>query len=150
MTAKDLGFYQNVYPFIKNYYVYLKKGNVVLEPGVYRDSKFAHTTIHEGDHLSYVSWMEMLNNGYEGQFVKIPKSDSQGTLAYIRSFKGDKTEQKPGSIVVLLDTEKLLEVIRNVRDYNGGEVMILDEQNQLLLSYSGKIVDPNLLPGYWS
>lgn len=146
MTVKDLAFFQNVYPFIKNFYVYWKNGDIVLLPGVYRDSKLAHRTIHEGDNITYDLWLELMHTTHMGKFLKIQSSDPQGsTLAYVQSFKGDMGEAPPGTVVVLLDTAKLLEIISNVEDFSGGEVMILDEMNRVLLSSSKTKTDPYLL-----
>ncbi|WP_028612307.1 AraC family transcriptional regulator [Paenibacillus harenae] len=146
MTAKDLGLYQTLYPFIKNYYVYWKKGDVVLLPGVYRDSKLAHSDIHGNDRISYDLWMDLLNSHYEKRFLKIQgKMADESTLAYIHSFQGDPLAEPPGTAVVLLDTVKLLDVIRNLTEFSGGEVMILDEMNRVLLSSSGAHTDSMLL-----
>ncbi|WP_199615929.1 AraC family transcriptional regulator [Paenibacillus alkalitolerans] len=146
MTAKELGLYSNFYPFVKNFYVYWREGQIVLLPGVYRDLQLGHNTIHEGERLSYELWMELLNTYFNGRFLKLKRSDSQGSaLAYIHSFKGDKGDPPLGAIVVLLDTDKLLKVISSVQAFSGGEVMLLDETNRLLLSSSGSDTDPNLL-----
>ncbi len=146
ITAKNMGLYQSLYPFVKNYYVFWREGDIVLLPGVYRDSKLAYNTINESGNISYDLWMELLNSKHEGRFLKIKGNDSElDTLAYIHSFKGENTERPPGTIVVDLDTAKLLDVIRNVQDFSGGEVMILDDTNRVLLSSSEENTDPILL-----
>ncbi|MBW4081225.1 helix-turn-helix domain-containing protein [Paenibacillus sp. S150] len=135
-TAKELAIYQSLYPSIKTYYVYWKNQDIVFEPGVYRSSKLAFETIHENETISYEIWLRILQDKNEGHFIKLENTDSPAasTLAYIHSFPGNRLEKPPGATVVLLDTSRLMETIRNVQDFSSGQAMILNRNRQVLLS----------------
>jgi AraC-like DNA-binding protein len=146
VTVKEMLQYNASYPWVKNYYVYWAKRDLVLLPGVYRNSRLAYDTIHEYDKIPYELWYEILRGRNEQRFVKLEAKEGMGSaLAYIQSFAGDVAEGPPGATVVLLDTEKLLSVIRSVQSFNGGEAMIMDRNNQVLISTGEGSFDPLLL-----
>jgi two-component system response regulator YesN len=135
MTAKEMAIYQSLYPTIKNYYVYWKNQDLVLEPAVYRNSLLAYETIHGNETITYEIWLDILQKKNTGNFIKLANKDaSASTLAYINSFPGDQMESSPGATVVLLDTSKLMETIRNVQDFSSGEVLVLNGSKQVLVS----------------
>ncbi|WP_168121173.1 helix-turn-helix domain-containing protein [Paenibacillus sp. HB172176] len=134
-TAKEMAIYQSLYTAVKTYYVYWKEQDLVFEPGVYRDSKLAFETIHENETLSYEMWLNLLQDNKSGHFIKLAgRGNSSDALAYIHSFPGDNLEGSPGASVVLLDTSQLMDTLRNVQNFSSGKVLVLNKNNQIVLS----------------
>ncbi|WP_223110474.1 AraC family transcriptional regulator [Paenibacillus sinensis] len=137
LTTKEMASYQYAYPSVKDYYIYWAKKDIVLLPGVYRSSQLAFDTVHEFDKLSYDLWKGLLTVHDQRRFIKLEHKNGQGSsLAYIYSFDGDTAETPLGASVVLLDTDKLLETISSARSFSGGEVLLIDSSNRVLISTS--------------
>ncbi|RED51201.1 helix-turn-helix domain-containing protein [Cohnella lupini] len=142
LAVKEMAIYQSLYPAIKNYYIYWKDQDLVFEPGVYRTSRLAYDTIHENETISYEIWLNLMQKKNTGHFIKLENKDpSVSTLAYIHSFPGERLESSPGATVVLLDTSRLMETIRNVQDFSSGQVFVLNQDKQVLLS-TDKSMEP--------
>ncbi|MBW7453057.1 helix-turn-helix domain-containing protein [Paenibacillus sepulcri] len=134
-TAKEISIYQSLYPSIRDYYVYWKENDLVFQPGVYRTSQLAYETIHGNEKISYEIWLNLLQEKNTGRFVKMENKDpSASTLAYIHSFPSDRLGSSPGAAVVLLDTSQLMQTIRNVQDFSSGQVLVLNQNKQVLVS----------------
>jgi len=135
MTAKEMAIYQSLYPAIKTYYVYWKNQDLVLEPGVYRDSRLAYETIHQDETISYQMWLDILKRKNSGEFIKLEnKNRTASTLAFLHSFPGEQLNGSPGTAAVLLDTSQLLETLRNVQNFSNGQVLVLNRSKQVLIS----------------
>jgi AraC-like DNA-binding protein len=140
--SQDLKLYQSFYGFIDGFYVYSVKGDFAILPGTQRSGKFAFETIHQGGELSYEGWRELVTRKNFRGFVRIPHRGGNGnlqySLAYISSFITGKDEQPVGTIVIMIDAEQLMRTIANLHAFNGGEVLILNKDNQVLVSDSQK------------
>jgi len=146
IAAKDLAIYRTLYPSIRTYYVYWRNMDLIFEPGLYRNHKLAYETIHENDAISYEIWLNLLQRKNAGSFIKLAsKDDKPSTLAYIQSFPGERLGSSPGTSVVLLDTTKLMETIRNVQAFSEGQVLVMNPEKQVLVS-----TDSNQQPLYLS
>jgi AraC-like DNA-binding protein len=138
--SQDLKLYQSSYGFVDGVYVYWAKGDLVILPGTQRSSRFAYDTLHKSQNISYEQWKTLLlKSNYRGflPIVRIGEDTvPRKALAYVSSFVTGKNEKPVGTTVIMIDEERLLDTIENLQTFNGGEVLILDKNNKVILSNS--------------
>ncbi|WP_158560922.1 AraC family transcriptional regulator [Paenibacillus contaminans] len=139
--VQELRKFKTPYAQITNYYVYYSPGDVVLSPEVMRSSKEMYDEFHKDSAFSYEAWMAMLHNQYSG-FIPLTYRDERGStrqsIAYVTHLSSKEKEKPEGTVVIYIDSDKLLHAVQNVQLFNGGEVLLLDQENRALLSSKGE------------
>ncbi|MBO9608334.1 MAG: helix-turn-helix domain-containing protein [Paenibacillaceae bacterium] len=125
--------------FADEFYIYWEAGHSVLLPGGMRDRELAFESIHQDRNWRYDDWLSLMRRkSYKG-FVPIVRTSSGvalQSLAYVNSMPAGKDQGSVGSVVILIDSERLVRTLQNVQQYNGGEVFILNGDGQILASNS--------------
>lgn len=135
--VREFRMYQTSYATIDEFYVIWAQENSVLRPGNVRDMKTAFNTIHNTGMMSYDQWKDKLKLTSNNQFLLLPHVDSSGpqtSIAYITHLPKDLNGNETGSVVVMADTERFQEAIESISGFSGGQVLVLNQDNQVLLS----------------
>jgi two-component system, response regulator YesN len=139
-ASKDLVLYKTAYTELDLFYVYLAERDILLLPGVYRDTSFAYNENHLSKDLSYEGWLDILRRNKFKGFIPMSRTNENGdsvpSLAYVNTY--DYEDGKPsGANVILIDQSKILSAIHNIEAFSKGHVLITDANNNVLVSSSG-------------
>ncbi|NOU74987.1 helix-turn-helix domain-containing protein [Paenibacillus sp. LMG 31458] len=139
-VTRDLQFYTIFYPFVDDYYIYNARTDQILTSSSIRNSRLGYELTLNGGNLSYDKWLSNVTQKGQKVYRPIERVSENGkltrSLALISSFPAAANEQPVGSVVIMIDEARLQEIVNKVQLFNGGEMFILDKDNQSLLSNS--------------
>lgn len=146
--VKEFRMYQTSYATIDEFYVTWDQTASILRPGNVRDMKTAWDTIHNTGTLRYEQWLDTINNAANNQFLLLPHADSadpQKSIAYIAHLPKDLNGKQTGTVVVMADMERFQKAMETISGFSGGQILILNHDNQVLLSNLPGSVNPDLI-----
>ncbi|MBE1446652.1 AraC-like DNA-binding protein [Paenibacillus sp. OAS669] len=137
-VTQDLKLYKSSYPSIDYFYIYYAADDVLLLPTFTRDLGLGYELMHKGGTLTYDQWLRILQQkNYKG-FIPMSWNGEDGKLrkavAFVSSYATDPGEHPIGANVILLDQARILGAIANMQFYREGQVLILNKDNQVLVS----------------
>lgn len=135
--VKDFRMYQTSYASIDEFYVTWEREASVLRPGNVRDMKTAFNTLHQTGKMTYEQWLAVIGGSEHNQFMVLPHLDSaqpNTSIAYITRLPKDLNGKETGTVVVMADTVRFQAAIESISGFSGGQVLILNRNNEVLLS----------------
>ncbi|MRN55994.1 helix-turn-helix domain-containing protein [Paenibacillus sp. LC-T2] len=135
--VKELRMYQTSYASIDEFYVTWDQEAAVIRPGNVRDLETAFNTIHNTGVMSYEQWMDTIHHSANNRFLLLPHLDSakpQTGIAYLIHLPKDLNGKETGTVVVIADIGRFQKAIESISGFSGGQVLILNEENEVLLS----------------
>jgi two-component system response regulator YesN len=136
--AMDFKMYKTFYPQITEFYVYYSPDDIGLMPGFVRSGKEVYEEVHNNPDFSYTDWQTMMTSSKKPSFVPLVYRGLNGSIhqsiAHISYLTSDLGTKPEGAVVILIDGSKLLSALQNVQLFSGGEVLVLNKENQILLS----------------
>ncbi|WP_199621183.1 helix-turn-helix domain-containing protein [Paenibacillus alkalitolerans] len=139
MITQDLKLFQTAYTSIDHFYIYYAPDNIVIQPNVYREGRFAYQLTHKTDSFRYEQWLSVVERKDAKGFIPMTRIDDDGkihrTAAYISSYESDKGTPVATN-VIMIDNRRIFHAIENMELFNQGHVGILNEDNQLLVTNS--------------
>jgi two-component system response regulator YesN len=135
--VKEFQTYQSSYASIDEFYVTWEREHAVLRSGNVRDMKTAFATLHETGQMNYDGWVKAIEGSEHNQFTVLPHTDArlnQTAIAYITHLPKDLNGRKAGTVVVMTDLARFQDAIESISGYSGGYVLILNRNNEVLLS----------------
>ncbi|WP_338042440.1 helix-turn-helix domain-containing protein [Paenibacillus alba] len=150
--VKEFRMYQTSYATIDEFYVTWDQESAVLRPGNIRDKQTAFDTIHNTGTLRYEQWLDMINHAANNEFVLLPHVDSaspQSAIAYITHLPKDLNGKQAGTVVVMADMERFQKAMESISLFNGGQILILNHDNQVLMSNLPVTDQDNLILQQW-
>ncbi|MCZ8514573.1 helix-turn-helix domain-containing protein [Paenibacillus filicis] len=139
--SQDLKLYKSAYSLIDYFYIYLPGTDKAILPGLYRDGSFTYDILHSDPGFPYAKWRSIVNqSGFKG-FLPMIRIGDDGkklkTVAYVSSYPSDKGAPTATN-VLMIDQSRILGSIENMELFNEGDVLILNKQNEVLVSNSDK------------
>ncbi|OMF30048.1 AraC family transcriptional regulator [Paenibacillus sp. FSL H8-0548] len=135
--VKEFRMYQTSYASIDEFYVTWNQESAVLRSGNVRDMETAFKTIHDTGTMSYEQWLDQIRHSKNNRFLLLPHLDSvkpQTGIAYLTHLPKDLNGEETGTVVVMADIGRFQQAIESISGFSGGQVLILNEDNQVLLS----------------
>ncbi|WP_336787149.1 helix-turn-helix domain-containing protein [Paenibacillus sp. MMO-177] len=135
--VKEFQTYQTSYASIDEFYVTWERENAVLRSGNVRDMKTAFATLHDTGRMSYDDWLAAVETSEHNQFTLLPLMDAgvtQSSIAYITHLPKDLNGRQAGTVVVMSDLARFQNAIKSISGFSGGYVLILNRNNEVLLS----------------
>ncbi|WP_211296351.1 AraC family transcriptional regulator [Paenibacillus donghaensis] len=121
--------------FIKGIYLYLKPLQSVLSSETYINDHVFYEMKHQTDTFAYEDWLELINRPQSGGYVLLPV-ENQGKIAntpsYIRSLPLQSGNVPAGTLLMPLNTEKIMTMLENIDWVEQGQVFIMDTNDQIL------------------
>lgn len=142
--TKDLLTYQTSYASIDEFYVLWEKEASVVRPGNVRDLETAFRTIHDTGEIGYGEWIDAIRHSDSNRFLLLPHLDSAAphtSIAYLTHLPKDLNGKETGTVVVMADLSRFQEAIESISGISGGQVLILNQENEVLLSNLPDSVD---------
>lgn len=151
---QDLRDYKPSYSSFYEFYIYWANGDLVILPNLYRSADMAYEDLYQGGPLTFDGWRNAVRSSSSRQYMlttlQAAGTEKRNFVNLISSFPKDSNNQPVGSVVTMIDTKQLFKAIDNVRQFNGGEVMVLNEQKQVLVSndsLDGEMLQLNNMTG---
>ncbi|WP_336771575.1 helix-turn-helix domain-containing protein [Paenibacillus sp. MMO-58] len=135
--VKEFQTYQTSYASIDEFYVTWEREHSVLRSGNVRDMKTAFATLHDTGQMSYEEWLAAVETSEHNQFTLLPLMDAgamQSSIAYITHLPKDLNGRQAGTVVVMSDLARFQNAIKSISGFSGGYVLILNRNNEVLLS----------------
>ncbi|WP_127496936.1 helix-turn-helix domain-containing protein [Paenibacillus glycanilyticus] len=135
--VKEFQTYQTSYASIDEFYVTWEREHAVLRSGNVRDMKTAFATLHDTGQMSYEDWLAAVETSEHNQFTLLPLMDAgatQSSIAYITHLPKDLNGRQAGTVVVMSDLARFQNAIKSISGFSGGYVLILNRNNEVLLS----------------
>lgn len=132
--------YQTSYSSIDEFYVTWDSGQNVLFPGSVRELHVTFDAVHNTGELTYTEWEQKLLQGSGSRFMVVPRfgtKSSNQALALVSHLPASILGKSPGTVVIMTDVTWFRKAVANILGFSGGELFILDESNQVLISNSG-------------
>ncbi|WP_135552776.1 helix-turn-helix domain-containing protein [Paenibacillus cymbidii] len=128
---KDFKLYATLNGFIDDFYVYFRHTQSVMTSRTYfADASLFYRMTFETAQLSYSQWLEQMNGLPTGAYTTLVRKNDSGseieTIAFARSVPVEEIRETPAQIVILFDTERFRQAIRNLQWVHQGAVLILD------------------------
>lgn len=146
--TQDYKLYKSAYASVDLFYTYIADNDKVILPGAVWDASFAYQTLHSNAAFSLDRWSSVLNQKVYKGFRPMVRIDEDGkilkTAAYVSTFLSDK-EGELAANVIMIDQSRILGAIQDIELFNKGHVLILNEDNEILISNSQEPL-PNDFP----
>ncbi|MFC3750002.1 helix-turn-helix domain-containing protein [Paenibacillus sp. GCM10012306] len=146
--VKELRMYQTSYASIDEFYVTWDQDGSVIRSGNVRDLETAFNTIHNNGVLTYEQWLDTIHQSTNNRFLLLPHLDSakpQTSIAYLTHLPKDLNGRETGTVVVMADTARFQQAIESISGFSGGQVLVLNEENEVLLSNLPVSINQDLL-----
>jgi two-component system, response regulator YesN len=123
--------------FLQNYFIYLKKSNVVLSPGsiFYRPEHFYELNHDTGQ--TYEQWLETLRTTQ--QSTVIPRrsyitgdTNETSVIKFVQPLPLNSVDSPQGSVVVTIDERQIIELLDSIPKQFGGWAFITDRGGSIL------------------
>ena len=142
-AINDLPKYKLLNSFIYEYYIFLKDSNL----GIKSDSAICnlenfYDRNFKYNNLDYDSWSDLL---WENQHISnfLPASDmvlegkNHKVINYLQSLPYDVKAPIKGTISVIIEEQKMVELLDKVNTYNTGLVYIVDNKGRVITQVKG-------------
>ncbi|OXM85252.1 helix-turn-helix domain-containing protein [Paenibacillus rigui] len=144
--TQDFKLYKSAYSTVDLFYMSLPASGTVVLPSTLRDAAFAYQTLHADPSFPFSKWSSIVSRKNFKGFLPMVRIDEEGklrkTAAYISTFPSDKPEAVATN-VIMLDQSRILSSIQNVELFNKGHVLILNRDNEVLISNSEEALPGN-------
>jgi YesN/AraC family two-component response regulator len=117
-------------------YIYFPDGDFVLSDKSYYPANMYFDLYEASSGITLDNWRNYLKQDHAGRFTSL-KEFSGGIkegIMFTRSMILQEQKTYPATIAIEMNQDRLMSAIRNIQNYNQGNVYILDAENRLLAS----------------
>ncbi|HIW31415.1 MAG TPA: helix-turn-helix domain-containing protein [Candidatus Paenibacillus intestinavium] len=143
--AKEFRLYKTSYATMDEFYIYWHDEDAIIRSGNIRDAEVAFHTIHDTGEVTYDQWKDALAEVNHSKFFIWPhmnEGEQQKSIVYIKSLPKSLDGKETGAAIVMVDVERFYQAIDSMSDLSEGQLLILNEENEVLLS--NRSIDPKL------
>ncbi|TBL74008.1 helix-turn-helix domain-containing protein [Paenibacillus thalictri] len=146
--TQDLKLTKSAYASIDEAYIYIASEDAVLLPGLRRESAFAYQLLHRDKSLSYEQWKSLVQRRDFRGYIPINRVGEDGmprkAIAYVSSYPSYNPDRPVATNVIMIDQKRILGAIDNVELFTSGRVMVLNKDNEVLVTNSNETLTPSL------
>ncbi|MDR6552080.1 helix-turn-helix domain-containing protein [Paenibacillus qinlingensis] len=142
---------RNSSPFIEDFYIYLRDDDTVISPNLKTDAPTFFTKLYPLPGKSLDQVHDELLTGYH-YLTYLPTSNTtadpatKSVIASAISLPLGETSNVKGTIVMLINEQQILHLLKGIQWVNNGSMFILDDTGQVILSTSNTYkLSPSLL-----
>ncbi|MEK4980236.1 helix-turn-helix domain-containing protein [Bacillus sp. FSL K6-6540] len=132
--------------FVKDYYVHLQAGDVILKPGLRTDARTFYDKYYRFEHMDFETWKRTMLGSYHNKaFLPsdvLLQNPNQGNgnpadvITYAQSLPLHDVSNIRGTLVIMIDGQQLQEMFRQIESANDSEIYILDKERGVIASSS--------------
>lgn len=146
--AKEFNIYRTSYTSIDDFYVTWDKEQNVILPGSIREFHVAFDSLHNNGSMTYEKWEESVIRAENKQFMILPRYSAGSineSLALVTHLPGRAVGNPSGTVVILSNVSWFQKAIENILGFSGGQMFILDQSNNVLISNPGEPPSEDIL-----
>jgi len=146
--AKEFRLYKTSYATIDEFYIYWDKEDAIIRSSNIRDAEIGFHTIHNTGEMAFDDWKMALEQVEHNKFVIWPhinEGEKQSSIVYITSLPKSLDGKETGAAIVMVDVERFHQAIDSMSDLSEAQILILNEENEVLLSNRSIIPEDNIM-----
>ncbi|WP_168120855.1 AraC family transcriptional regulator [Paenibacillus sp. HB172176] len=138
---KELQRFNTLNTFIDDYYIYFAKSDVILSPTTKTNSRLFFDHYYTYSQYSYEQYMSQFLQSNHHRAV-FPAEDvisgnwHHNMLTFMQSLPSGESNNVLGNLVILVDEEKIKQLLANIDGMQDGVVYILDQNRKVLMHTS--------------
>lgn len=132
--VKELGKYKISNSYINNFFIYLNNSDFILSDKGRFENKNYYDIYTGMDDYSYDKWIKLVKGNYKGgKFISVPKDDksNEKKLYYIITFPWMQSDVS-ANFITAIDEAQFIKMSDNVESVNKGQLMIINEDNDVV------------------
>lgn len=123
---------------INGIYIYFKNGDYVLSNTKRFTSQTYDSFIPQEFGMTASEWLDIANSGLSGQYKIIRVDQGNGSysskVVFFHPVYGANIKAPDAAVVILIDGEKLVEVLKNVQWTTDASISVIDAENEFISS----------------
>ncbi|MEC0201661.1 helix-turn-helix domain-containing protein [Paenibacillus lautus] len=133
--------------FVKDFYVHLQAGDVILKPGMRTDARAFYDKYYRFENMGFETWKQsMLGRYHNMSFLPsdvLLQNPNQGNgnpadvITYAQSLPVHDVSVIRGTLVIMIDGQQVQEMFRQIESANDSEIYIVDGEHRVIASSSG-------------
>ena len=133
---RALSNYQNINSYISDFYVYLPKTDTILSPSMRTDSRTFFNNIYNYEDMTYEDYMKnILSSYHDNSFLPSQLvGQNKHMITFIQSLPIGEKIDKRGTLVILIDEQKIRNMVNNIGRLNNGIVTLYSDKKQVLMT----------------
>ena len=123
---------------INGIYIYFKNGDYVLSNTKRFTSQTYDSFVPQEFGMTASEWLDIANSGLSGQYKIIRVDQGNGSysskVVFFHPVYGANIKAPDAAVVILIDGEKLVEVLKNVQWTTDASISVIDAENEFISS----------------
>lgn len=132
---------------VDNFFIYMKNPNYIISPIMAYDADFFFQYVFKYEPMNHKQWLTELNRYHSGTVFPTAtatlESRNISVIPYIHSLPTTYLRKVEGAIVFLLKAETIQKLLNRINLLQGGWVLILDQNNQIITGLTDKKLPQN-------
>ncbi|MFK7694952.1 helix-turn-helix domain-containing protein [Paenibacillus sp. HJGM_3] len=130
--------------FVKDFYVHLQAGDVILKPDMRTDARMFYNSYYKYAQMDYETWRRSVlggshNMAYLPSSVLLQNPEEAGgnpadVITYVQSLPLHEISGKRGALVILIDAQQVQEMFRQLESANDSTIYIVDRNRMIVAS----------------
>jgi YesN/AraC family two-component response regulator len=137
--------------FVDELYIYFKDIGSIVNSKMHIDGELFYNQFYQFEGMSYEEWFYFLNDIHNKDYTILNQKKTNGETArkivYLQSIFLDSSTESFATVVILIDEARFRSDAENIQMINHGSLMVLDKNNNVLLSTSPEITVSEISPG---
>lgn len=133
---------------VDNFFIYMKNPNYIISPLMAYDADFFFQSVFKYEPMDHEQWLTELNRYHSGTVFPTAtatlESRNIAVIPYIHSLPTTYLRKVEGAIVFLLNAETIQKLLNRINLLQGGWVLILDQNNQIITGLTEKKLPLNM------
>jgi YesN/AraC family two-component response regulator len=120
---------------ISDFYIYINGTDIGLTTSTMNQGSLLYANYHQSSGMTKDVWTALMAKRENGTFVNLGKDVQSGTqLAYLKTLPFPNIDRDAVKLVVLLNNERMLQAISNVKLTSDTRVLIMDGEQHVVMS----------------
>ncbi|PYI51522.1 helix-turn-helix domain-containing protein [Paenibacillus flagellatus] len=130
--------------FVKDFYVHVQTGDVILKPGLRTDARTFYDKYYKYRDMDYEAWRQSVLSGYRNMaylpsrvLLQNPEDgdgNPAGVITYVQSLPLHDVSGMRGALVILIDEEQVQDMFRQIETANDSAIYIVDRNRTVIAS----------------
>lgn len=138
----ELTAYKNVTKFVDDFYIYFPSNDTILTSTSKYTPETFYSTMYSNTDSTFDNWLndtlqQQHYRKYMEQKVMFSGNKNTDTLAYIQTIPVNWQGGAYANVVILIDKQKFIDLLKNLEIVEGGKVYLLDQSDNVIASNDG-------------
>ena len=136
---KDMVIYKNANDIIDDFYIYFMYSDIIISPSAVNSPLTMYNYVYKFKGMTFEQWDQVFlqkryDNSYSLAEVEDTRGNTKNVIVFAHSLPLGYTTNKIANIFIMIDEDKLLQILVNTKLKEAGSAFIIDKDNTVLLS----------------